>query len=66
MNVIVNGEPMELADGTSLSELVRAVVGTERGVAVSIDRHLVSRSAWSEVELRCGSIVEVLVAAAGG
>jgi sulfur carrier protein len=66
MNVIVNGVPMELADGTSLSELVRTVAGTERGVAVSIDRDLVPRSAWFEVELRCGAKVEVLVAAAGG
>jgi sulfur carrier protein len=66
VNVIVNGEPMELAEGTSLSELVQTVAGTQRGVAVSIDRHLVPRSTWSEVELRCGENVEVLMAAAGG
>ena len=44
----------------------QAVAGTERGVAVSIDREVVPRSSWSTVELRPGARVEVLVAAAGG
>lgn len=66
MNLIVNGAPMTCAKGTRLSEIVLIVAGTERGVAVSIDREVVPRSTWSRVELRPGARVEVLVAAAGG
>lgn len=66
MELLVNGAPTTVADGTTLGELVEAVAGTERGVAVSIDREVVPRSTWSDVPLRDGAHVEVLVAAAGG
>lgn len=66
MNLFVNGEPMTCAPGTTLNEIVQLVAGTERGVAVSIDREVVPRSTWSSVELRPGAHLEVLVAAAGG
>ena len=66
MNLIVNGEPMAFESGTTLPEIVSLVAGTERGVAVSIDREVVPRSTWSSVTLHPGDHVEVLVAAAGG
>lgn len=66
MNLIVNGAEMACTEGTTLGEVVQLVAGTERGVAVSIDREVVPRSSWSTVELRPGARVEVLVAAAGG
>ncbi len=66
MNLVVNGEPMACDVGTMLDEVVQMVAGTERGVAVSVDREVVPRSEWSSVELRAGALVEVLVAAAGG
>jgi sulfur carrier protein len=66
VNLLVNGESTTLPPGTTVAELVQAVAGTDRGVAVSIDRKIVSRSTWREVRLREGAHVEVLVAAAGG
>jgi sulfur carrier protein len=66
VNLIVNGAPMTCATGTTLSEIIQMVAGTERGVAVSVDREVVPRSTWSRVELRPGALIEVLVAAAGG
>jgi thiamine biosynthesis protein ThiS len=66
VNLLVNGESTTLPPGTTVAELVHAVAGTERGVAVSIDREIVSRSTWREVQLHEGAHVEVLVAAAGG
>jgi sulfur carrier protein len=66
MNLFVNGASMTCATGTTLSEIVQMVAGTQRGVAVSIDREVVPRSTWSRVELHPGARIEVLVAAAGG
>jgi sulfur carrier protein len=66
VNLLVNGESTTLAPGTTVAQLVDAVAGTERGVAVSIDREIVPRSTWCEVRLHEGAHVEVLVAAAGG
>jgi sulfur carrier protein len=66
MKLIVNGEPMTCEPDMTLFELVHLVAGTDRGVAVSIDREVVPRSSWSSVVLRTDSSVEVLMAAAGG
>jgi len=66
VEVLVNGDPITLDEGTTVSQLVHQMVGSERGVAVSIDRDVVPRSSWAKVELRGGALVEVLVAAAGG
>jgi len=66
VNCTVNGEPTTLREGTTVHELVRTVVDTERGVAVSLDREVVPRSAWATTRITDGAAVEVLVAAAGG
>lgn len=66
MNLLVNGAPTTCAPGTTIHDLVKDVAGTERGVAVSIDREVVPRSKWVDVHLYDGAHVEVLVAAAGG
>lgn len=66
MNCTVNGEPATVREGTTVDELVRAVAATERGVAVSLDRVVVPRSAWSTTRVPEGASIEVLVAAAGG
>lgn len=66
VEVLINGELTTLEEGTTVSQLVERMVGSERGVAVSIDRDVVPRSSWENIELRGGALVEVLVAAAGG
>jgi sulfur carrier protein len=66
MNVVVNGEERSVNDGASVRDVVRLLVASERGVAVSVDRAIVPRSQWDLTTLRHGSQVEVLVAAAGG
>jgi sulfur carrier protein len=66
MNLTVNGEAATWEDDATLEALVRTFAGTKRGVAVSVDRVVVPRSAWSSTTLADGASVEVLVAAAGG
>lgn len=65
MNLVVNGEATVLPAGTTVRQLVSTLVASERGVAVSVDRVVVPRSAWDEA-LEEGASVEVLAAAAGG
>ncbi len=66
MRLTVNGEATELVDGATVADLVGLVARSARGVAVSVDRAVVPRSAWSTAPLRDGSSVEILTAAAGG
>jgi sulfur carrier protein len=66
MKLEVNGTEGAWPDGLTVHDLVLEVAGTERGVAVSVDREVVPRSEWLETTLAEGASVEVLVAAAGG
>jgi len=67
VRVRVNGEERELATGTTVADVVAALVGREpRGVAVALDREVVPRGAWPATELAEGQEVEVLEAVAGG
>ncbi len=64
----VNGEPVLLAEGTTVAALVVHLTGEEhpRGVAVAVDRVIVPRSEWAVTLLAPGARVEVVEAAAGG
>ncbi len=64
----VNGEPMHVADGATIADLVaRLTEGDDpKGVAVAVDRCVVPRSEWATTPARAGSLVEVVSAAAGG
>ena len=66
VEVLLNGDRTTLEKGATVRQLVQRMVGSERGVAVSIDREVVPRSSWGDVELRGGALIEVLTAAAGG
>jgi sulfur carrier protein len=66
VRVTVNGAPMELADGTSVAQLVADNCRSDHGVAVALDREVVPRSTWLSVTIPDGASVEIVTAAAGG
>lgn len=68
MNVIVNEEKTELADGATVADLVEHLTGevAEAGVAVAVEGRVVFRSAWQETTLADGARVDVLTAVQGG
>ena len=64
----VNGEPVRVAAGTTIADVVAGLLGGDdpKGVAVAVDRCVVPRSEWASTPARAGSLVEVVTAAAGG
>lgn len=64
--ITLNGEPMEMAEGTTVAELVARVCDSDRGVAVALDREVVPRSSWTTQVVPAGAKVEIVTAAAGG
>lgn len=66
MRIELNGSDHELADGTTVAELITAVVGTDRGSAVVVDGSVVPRSAWDTQPLAPGQRVELITAVQGG
>lgn len=66
MDVEVNGEEREFADGTTLAQLLAQLGTAQRGVAVAVDGTVVTRSEWQDVVLTDGAKVEILTAVQGG
>jgi sulfur carrier protein len=66
MNVIVNGEPAELADGATTAAAVRLLTSAVSGIAVAVNGEVVRRSEWESTRLADGDQIEVLTAVQGG
>ena len=66
MTVVVNGEPREIAAGTTLARLLDGLDVPERGVAVAVDAEVVPRGAWATTPIEDGAQVEVVTAIQGG
>lgn len=68
MNVTINGRPRDLAAGATIAMVIEMLEVTPgaRGVAVALDGEVVTRSRWSDTELRDGSRVEIVAAIQGG
>lgn len=66
MKLLLNGDPQELSDGTTVAELVAQRLPSPNGVAVAVDEELVPRSQWASRILSDGERVEVLSAVQGG
>jgi sulfur carrier protein len=66
VRVRLNGELTEVEEQASVRDVVRSLLSSERGVAVSVDREVVPRSKWASERLHEGALVEVLTASAGG
>jgi sulfur carrier protein len=69
VNIVLNGTPREVADGITVSGLVRELARDRpdgRGMAVAVDAAVVPRSAWDAVALSEGQSIEVVGAVQGG
>lgn len=67
MKVIVNGEPHAVAEGATVADVVERVApAAGGGVAVAVNREVVTRATWDTRELAAGDEVEILGASQGG
>jgi sulfur carrier protein len=66
VSVSVNGERREIAPGTALDAVVRALAPSPAGVAAAVNETVVPRAQWATTALAEGDRVEVLTAVQGG
>jgi sulfur carrier protein len=66
VNVIVNGQPVELNDGATTAAAVQVLTSAPSGIAVAVNGAVVRRSEWESTPLADGDQVEVLTAVQGG
>jgi sulfur carrier protein len=64
--VLVNGEPDEVGEGTTVADLVARHRASPRGVAVARNEEVVPRSRWDTTVAADGDRFEILTAAQGG
>jgi thiamine biosynthesis protein ThiS len=68
LSVTVNGEPLCLADGSTIADIVALLVGRDdpKGIAVAVDRTVIPHSEWPTTLATAHTQIEVVTAAAGG
>jgi len=66
MNILLNGEPRDIAAGTTLSELLVELEMSQQRIAVEINLNIIPRSQHSETVLQADDKVEVVRAIGGG
>jgi len=66
MTITLNGSPHEIADGTTLDQLVTVFSLPERGVALAMNSEVVPRSVWASTRVLPDARVEVVTASQGG
>ncbi|MGY1653868.1 sulfur carrier protein ThiS [Geodermatophilus sp. SYSU D01119] len=66
MQVTVNGDAAELADGATVADLVAQRAPGHDRVAVARNGDVVPRSSWAQTPLAPGDALEVLAPTAGG
>ncbi len=66
MQIFLNGESMDLADGTSVEALVLSMTDDPRGIAIERNLEIVPKAEHGETVLQDGDRLEVVQFVGGG
>lgn len=66
VEIIVNGQPREVADGQTVLGLLESLELDPSRVAVELDGRIVKKAEWPQALLRAGSRVEIVHFVGGG
>lgn len=66
ISIVVNGEPREVAERTTVAELVRALGLDAQPVAVERNARVVRKSEHAQCELLAGDRLELVTLVGGG
>jgi sulfur carrier protein len=66
MKLMVNGNPVELPDGSTVTALLAHLAVEAARVAVERNQDVVPRRSWAEARLREGDQIEIVTFVGGG
>jgi sulfur carrier protein len=66
VRAFVNGDEWELADGTTVADVLRELGAPETGIAVACRGEVVRRADWPATPVHDGDEIDVLTAVQGG
>jgi sulfur carrier protein len=66
VDIMINGQPRQVADEASLARAVSLVTAAATGVAAAVNGEVVRKAVWESTRLAAGDQVEVVTAVQGG
>lgn len=66
IEIVLNGEPRQLAENLSLTELVEQLGYTGKRIAIERNGEIVPRSRHADTRLAAGDRLEIVIAVGGG
>ncbi len=66
VQVLINGETLELPEQLALSDLVSHLSLTPERVAIELNQHVVRRTEWAQTVLSDGDRIEIVHFVGGG
>ena len=66
MEVLVNGEPRQLAESATVAQLLDELASVGKRLAVEVNQEIVPRSLHASHKLRAGDRIEIVHAIGGG
>jgi sulfur carrier protein len=66
VTITLNGSSNEVADGTTMEQLVAVLSLPERGVALAMNNEVIPRQVWASTRVLPDARVEVITPAQGG
>ena len=66
MTVIVNNKETDLTQGNTIADLAKQLELPEKGVAIALHNHMISREKWADQTLQPNDSLVIIKAACGG
>ncbi|HHJ13062.1 MAG TPA: sulfur carrier protein ThiS [Gammaproteobacteria bacterium] len=66
MELVINGEPREVADGLTAAALLRELGLSNERLAMEVNREILPRSQFEDHRLSAGDRIEIVRAIGGG
>lgn len=66
ITININGQPQQVAQQTSITDLLTELGHAEQGMALAINQTIISRSDWPDHYLQQGDELSLFQAIAGG
>ena len=66
MDLIINGKPEQLPDGTTAAQLIEQLGLADQRLAMEVNREIVPRSAFTSYTFESGDEIEIVRAIGGG
>jgi sulfur carrier protein len=66
MRVLVNGQEWDVADSTTVADVLHRLGAPATGIAVACCGEVVPRASWRDTPVRDGDQIDVLTAVQGG